>query len=142
MRQYSKKDIKNMAIVESKLCRVFEKKDLKLREETSNSYVEPSKANASTSSLASDLSKAQVNNPHDEEFVVDVSSYDGSQSSQDVTLDIKANNPQDASNKLQAQMKDPSVSSLVRKGNLKAKVHMGENIVTLSKSELNKLLFN
>ena len=140
MRSYTKKEINNMTIVESKLCRVFEKKELKLKEDT-NSYVEPSSSSASAANLTNDLSKAKAANPHDEEFVVDASSYDGRSGTQDVTLDIKADNPQDASKKLQHAMKQPGMNSMVSKGNLKAKVHM-ENTVKLSKAELNKILFN
>lgn len=140
MRSYTKKEIDKMAIVESKLCRVFEKKELKLKEDT-NSYVEPSSSSASASNLTMDLNKAKAKNPHDSEFVVDASQYDGKSGTQDVTLDIQADNAQDASKKLQHTMKEPGMSNIVNKGNLKAKIHM-ENTVRLSKAELNKILFN
>lgn len=143
MKCYTKREINKMALVESKVCHVFEKKDLRLKEETNtNSYVEPSSSSASGANLAMDLNKAKTQNPHDEEFVVDASSYDGRSGTQDVTVDIKADNPQDASKKLQQTIKQPGMNSIVNKGNLKAKIHMGENIVKLSKSELNKILFN
>ena len=108
METFKKKDIKNMLLAESKDFFVFEKKDLKLKEDT-NSYVEPSSSSSTVSSLASDLNNAKAKNPHDSEFVVNASSYDQNNTNDTITLDIQGNNVTDASNNFKKITRNPNV---------------------------------
>ena len=70
MRRYTKKEIEKMMVSESRLFKVFEKRDLKLVEDDSNAYVEPS--SDGISSLASDLTKTKTENPTDDKFIVNM----------------------------------------------------------------------
>lgn len=146
METFTKKDIRKMMLSES--CLVFEKHELKLKEDTnSNSYVEPSSSSNGVSSLTNDLNKAKANNPHDNEFVVDASSYDTNQSNDSVTLDIQGDNANDASKKFQTLSKNPNVRNMIQKGNVKAKFHINnesvnrlrESSVPFTKKELNEM---
>ena len=147
MKRYKKREIDNMIVSESRLFKVFEKKDLKLVEDDSNAYVEPS--SNGISSLASDLSKTKTENPTDDKFIVNMNSYDNNTSNNPITLDVNGNNPSDASKKLQQMTKQPGVKQLLNTNtNVNAKVHINnENIerlressVSFSKKELNNLL--
>lgn len=149
MKTYSKREINNMILTESMDCVIFEKKELQLREDTnSNSYVEPSSSSNGVSSLTNDLNKAKANNPHDEEFVVNASSYDTNQSNNNITLDITGNNANDASKKFQTLTKNPNVRNMIQKGNVNAKFHLNkeslcrlrETSVPFSKKELQEML--
>lgn len=146
MRTFSKKQIRNMILAESKDYIVIEKKDLKLKEDTnSNSYVEPS--SNSISSLSSDLSNAKSKNPHDEEFIVNANSYDSNNSNDTVTLDVHGSNPTDASKNFQKMTKNPNVRNMIQKGNVNAKFHINneslnrlrESSVKFTKKELNNI---
>ena len=147
MRKYTKNEIEKMMVSESRLFKVFEKRDLKLVEDDSNAYVEPS--SDGISSLASDLSKTKAENPTDDKFIVNMNSYDNNTSNNPITLDVNGNNPSDASKKLQQMTKQPGVKQLLNTNtNVNAKVHINkENIerlressVAFSKKELNNLL--
>ena len=145
MKTFKKKDVRNMILSESKDFIVIEKKDLKLKEDT-NSYVEPSSSNGGSSSLASDLNNAKAKNPHDTEFVVNANSYDSNNSNDTITLDVQGNNANDASNNFKKMTRNPQVKSLIQKGNVNAKFHVGESLkrlressVKFTKQELNEL---
>ena len=75
---FSKKDINNMILKETKGYYILNKKDLKLNEDNSNAFVEPS--SDSISSLSSDLSRTKSENPTDDQFIVNANSYDGNSS--------------------------------------------------------------
>lgn len=145
MKVYSKRDIDRMFLNESKIYRVFEKKDLVLNE-SGNAYVEPS--NDSQSSLSSDLSKTKAKNPTDNEFIVNANSYDGDASNNTVTLDVSGNTTSDATNNFNKLTKQPNVRQLISKGNVNAKIHLNkesidrlrENSIPFSKKELNEIL--
>lgn len=145
MKIFKKKDIRNIVLAESKNYIVIEKKNLKLKED-SNSYVEPS--NNNISSLSSDLNNAKAKNPHDEEFVINASSYDSDNSNDTVTLDVQGNNATDASRNFQKMTRNPNVKNMIRKGNVNAKFHLrNENVnrlressVKFTKKELNDVL--
>lgn len=146
MKTYKKKDIENMVVKESRLYKIFEKKDLRLVEDEKNAYVEPS--SDSMSSLANDLSKTKTQNPTDNTFVVDMNSYDGNSGNNPVVLDVKGKNPADASKNINKLTQQPSVRQLMKNNNVTAKVHLNteaiqrlrETSVPFSKKELNKLL--
>lgn len=148
MKVYLKKDIdKIMNINENKNVKIFNKRDLMLKENNNgNAYVEGS--NDNSSSLSSDLSKAKSNNPNDTEFIVNANSYDGNSSNNTVTLDVTGNSPSDASKNFQKLTKQPSVRNLMNTTNVNAKVHlrnesiekMKEEAIPFTKKELNNLL--
>jgi hypothetical protein len=133
---YSKKDINNIILRESKGYFILNKKDMLLKENNeTNSYVEPS-ANSTASSLATDIANTQSKNPHDDTFVVDTSHYDSNQSNNSVSLDVSGRNAQDAAKNLQNTMKNPAVKNLMSRTNVKAKVHLRNGV---DKEHLNKL---
>lgn len=145
MKVYSKKDLDNMMVCESKVYRIFEKKDLTLNE-SGNAYVEPS--SDSSSSLSKDLSKAKTKNPADNEFIVNTNSYDGDSSNNTVTLDVTGNTASDATKNYQQLTRQPNVRQLISKGNVNAKIHLNkesierlrENSIPFSKKELTEIL--
>lgn len=147
MRRYTKKEIEKMMVSESRLFKVFEKRDLKLVEDDSNAYVEPS--SDGISSLASDLTKTKTENPTDDKFIVNMNSYDNKTSNNPITIDVNGDSPSDASKKLQQMTKQPGVKQLLNTNtNVNAKVHLNkehierlrESSVSFSKKELNNLL--
>lgn len=147
MRRYTKNEIEKMMVSESRLFKVFEKRDLKLVEGDGNAYVEPS-SNV-ISSLASDLSKTKTKNPTDNNFIVNMNSYDNNATNNPITLDVNGNSPSDASKKLQQMTKQPGVKQLLNtNSNINAKIHINkehierlrESSVSFSKKELNNLL--
>ena len=148
MKIFTKKEIKNMVLDESKIYRVFEKKDLKLYEDDGNAYVEPS--SDSSSSLTGDLAKAKSKNPNDDEFIVNANSYDGDSSNNAITLDVVGNSPNDASTNFRKLTKQPGVRQLMANSNVNAKIHLKneniekikENSIPFTKKELNEILFN
>lgn len=133
---FSKKDINNLILRETKGYYIVNKKDLKLNEENdnSNAYVEPSSDNMS--SLSSDLTKTKTENPTDDTFIVNANSYDGDSSNNTVNLDVQGNNPQDATKNFQKLTKTPAVRSLMANTNVNAKIHLRNGV---EREHLNKL---
>lgn len=146
MVKYTKKDIEKFLFMENKRPFIFEKRMLKLKEGDGNAYVEPSSDSMST--LSSDISRAKSENPTDNTFIVDTSSYDSNKNNNSVTVDVNASNPTDASNKITQLTKDSNVKQLMSKGKLNAKVKLNnesinrlrETSVPFTKKELNELL--
>lgn len=131
---------------------IFNKKQLRLYEDNNNSqgtaYVEPTSDNSS--SLASDINKTKQENPTDSTFVFNANSYDGNKTNNTVTLDINANNAQDASQKFQTMKQNPQIKNLIAKGNVNARVNLKneqierlrENSVSFTKKEIKEMLNN
>lgn len=151
MRSFKKYQIEQMVINESvnnkKTKVIFSKKQLKLKEDNSNAYVEPSSNSAS--SLASDLARTKSENPTDDQFIVNANSYDSNASNDTVTLDVTGNTPADASKNFQQVTRNPNVKRMMNGGtnvNAKVRIHnesidyLRENSVKFSKSELDNLL--
>jgi hypothetical protein len=132
---FSKKDINNIILKETKGYYILNKSDLKLNEDTKNSYVEPSSTNSSTS-LASDLAKTKSENPQDDTFIVNTNNYDSNQNNNSVNLDVTGRNAQDAANNLRNTMKNPAVKNLMGKTNVNAKIHLRNGV---DREHLNKL---
>jgi hypothetical protein len=132
---FSKKDINNIILKETKGYYILNKSDLKLNEDTKNSYVEPSSTNSSTS-LASDLAKTKSENPQDDTFIVNTNNYDTNQNNNSVNLDVTGRNAQDAANNLRNTMKNPAVKNLMGKTNVNAKIHLRNGV---DREHLNKL---
>ena len=133
---FSKKDINNIILKETKGYYILNKSDLKLKEDNnSNSYVEPSSTNSSTS-LASDLAKTKSENPQDDTFIVNTNNYDTNQNNNSVNLDVTGRNAQDAANNLRNTMKNPAVKNLMGKTNVNAKIHLRNGV---DREHLNKL---
>ena len=133
---FSKKDINNIILKETKGYYILNKSDLKLNEDNNrNSYVEPSSTNSSTS-LASDLAKTKSENPQDDTFVVNTNNYDTNQNNNSVNLDVTGRNAQDAANNLRNTMKNPAVKNLMGKTNVNAKIHLRNGV---DREHLNKL---
>lgn len=119
---FSKKDINNMILKETKGYYILNKKDLKLNEDNSNAFVEPS--SDSISSLSSDLARTKSENPTDDQFIVNANSYDGNSSNNSVTLDVQGENPTDATKNFQTITRNPAVRNLMNHTNVNAKIHL------------------
>lgn len=119
---FSKKDINNIILKETKGYYILNKSDLKLNEDNSNAYVEPS--SDSISSLSSDLAKTKSENPTDDQFIVNANSYDGNSSNNSVTLDVQGDNPIDATKNFQTITRNPAVRNLMNHTNVNAKIHL------------------
>jgi hypothetical protein len=119
---FSKKDINNIILKETKGYYILNKSDLKLNEDNSNAYVEPS--SDSISSLSSDLAKTKSENPTDDQFIVNANSYDGNSSNNSVTLDVQGDNPTDATKNFQTITRNPAVRNLMNHTNVNAKIHL------------------
>lgn len=131
---FSKKDINNIILKETKGYYILNKKDLKLNEEESNAFVEPS--SDSVSSLSSDLAKTKSENPNDDNFIVNANSYDGNVSNNSVTLDVQGDNPTDATKNFQMMTKNPAVRNLMNHTNVNAKINLRNGV---DREHLNKL---
>lgn len=119
---FSKKDINNIILKETKGYYILNKSDLKLNEDNSNAFVEPS--SDSISSLSSDLAKTKSKNPTDDQFIVNANSYDGNSSNNSVTLDVQGDNPTDATKNFQTITRNPAVRNLMNHTNVNAKIHL------------------
>lgn len=119
---FSKKDINNIILKETKGYYILNKSDLKLNEDSSNAFVEPS--SDSISSLSSDLAKTKSENPTDDQFIVNANSYDGNSSNNSVTLDVQGDNPTDATKNFQTITRNPAVRNLMNHTNVNAKIHL------------------
>jgi hypothetical protein len=128
---------------------ILKKSQIRLREDdNSNAYVQPSDASASSSSLSSDLAKAQSNNPTDDEFVINTKNYDGNSNNQPPTFDIKASNASDATKQYQKMMQNPQVRQINQTTGANVKIHLNnESIeykrkysIPFSKKELTNFL--
>ena len=120
---FSKKDINNIILKETKGYYILNKSDLKLNEDSSNAFVEPS--SDSISSLSSDLAKTKSENPTDDQFIVNANSYDGNSSNNSVTLDVQGDNPTDATKNFQTITRNPAVRNLMNHTNVNAKIDLG-----------------
>lgn len=148
MKLYSKSDIQQMTLFEGKIYKKYDKSNLILSEDNKSAFVSPTSSNGSATSLSSDLSKSKTNNPGDKEFVFNPSSYDNDDNNDNITLDISASSPSDASAQYNKMLRNPQVKSLVKKGNVTAKVRMEsrrisnlrESSIDFTKKEFNNLL--
>lgn len=143
---FSKRDINNMILKETKGYFILNKKDLRLNEDNSNAFVEPS--NDNISSLSSDLNKTRTENPTDDTFIVNANSYNGDSSDNTVTLDVQGNNVSDATRNYQKTVNSPAIKNLMGKTNVNAKIHLKneslqrlrEGSVPFTKKEINEML--
>ena len=141
-------NIYNKKLTMTKL--IFNKRNLHLNEDNNgangNAYVEPS--SDSTSSLATDINKTKQENPTDDTFVFNANSYDGNKANNTVTLDVLADNAQDASQQFNTLRQNPQVKNLMSTNNVNARVHLRnenlnylkENSVSFTKKEIKELL--
>ncbi len=113
--------------------KLFSKKQIKLREDNSNAYVEPSNATNSSSSLSSDLAKAQSNNPSDSEFVINTKNYDNNGNNQPPTFDIQANNAQDAAQQYNKMLQNPNIHQINQTSGANVKIHLNNESITFTK---------
>lgn len=129
MKVYKKKDLtlkeeyQKEKVVESM---TFGELKQKIREDISqsNAYVK-SDGNSSLSSLGSDLNKSKTSNPTDNNFVVDLSSYDNNQNNDEATIDIKAKNGTDAQRKIQNTLaSNPQLKTMANNNKLNANVNL------------------
>ena len=76
-----------------------------------------------SSDLGSELSKAKSTNPSSDKFVVDVSSFDGNKTNDNVTIDVKAKTPEEAKKTINDKVQsNVELKNLQDKGKLKASV--------------------
>ena len=76
-----------------------------------------------SSDLGSELSKAKTTNPSSDKFVVDVSSFDGNKTNDNVTIDVKAKTPEEAKKTIKDKVQsNVELKKLQDKGKLKAAV--------------------
>lgn len=150
-RQYTKQEMKYRRLCENNNFFVVPKGRLKLKEDDdSNAYVEPSKSNTNSSSLASDLSRTISDNPTDDTFVINSKNYDNNGGNQVPTFDINATNSSDAAQQYQNIMRNPDMKRISSNGGANVKIHLNtesleyrkENSIPFTKAELNKLLKN
>lgn len=129
MKVYNKKDLtlkeeyQKEKVVESM---TFGELKQKIREDISksNAYVK-SNGNSSLSSLGSDLNKSKTVNPMDNNFVVDLSSYDNNQNNDEATIDINAKNGTDAQRKIQNTLaSNPQLKTMANNNKLNANVNL------------------
>ena len=119
---------------------IFEKRNLTLKEDDSNAYVEPSSNKSSVSDLSTDISKTMTNNPTDDNFVVDLNHYDNNSNNNPIELSVNAKNAQDASSKIQDTMKNPDIRKLNSKNGITANVHIQNESLCFTKKELNEII--
>ena len=119
---------------------ILEKKQIRLKEDDSNAFVQPDEHSSSTS-LANDITTAQKNNPNDDKFIFNSQDYDGRATTDIPDLSIKAKNPQDAQQQYQQMMKNPSVKQMMSKTNTNVTVDLQKEGKLYTKKELNKILF-
>lgn len=141
MKILTKKEIREIA--DKNKYAIYEKRNITLKEDEKNSYVEPS--SNSMSSLSSDLAKTKQNNPQDDDFIVNANSYDNKSSNNPITLSVNGKNTSDASQNLKKVMQNPQVKQLISTNNVNAKVHLNNESlksksVMFTKKELNKIL--
>lgn len=99
------------------------KKYISLKED-GNAYVKSS--TGSQSSMGSDINKAKAQNPMDNDIHVDLQTYDGNKSNDPVTIDVNAENGNDAQNQIKDIMKKPGLQNIASKGQMDAVVHLKE----------------
>lgn len=149
---FTKKDIENKILRETKGYYFVNKKDLKLVSE-GNAYVDDTTGNGNMSSLSTSLSDAKTKNPTDDTFIVPSNNFDGKKSNNGVEIGIEANSTQEASNKIKdLTYNNQGVKTLMNdpKSSPNFKVHLKsesierlrESCVPFTKQELNKLLKN
>lgn len=144
--------LKQNLILKENDSKRFKKNQIKIKESDSNAYVTSSNgSNGSMTSLGSDINNTRTNNPNDDNFVVDLSSYDNSNHNNPVSLDVSASNGNEAQRKIQNDINsNPQLKSMMNKGQLNANVHikeeyirnLRENSIPFTKEEMNEILFN
>lgn len=119
----------------------FTKKQIDLLKE-GNAYVKPTRAAASSNSIANDINDTQKENPTDNSFVFDTSDYDGKSENNEPMFTIDAENAQDAQQKYNDMQKNPDFKRITDKG-ATCQVNMkNEGVIRYTKKELNRILFN
>lgn len=140
---YTYKIIQNMPKI------IFEKKNLRLREDDSsdNSSSEvtltPNSSEHSSTDIASDLQKAQQANPNAKTIAMDSQDYNGNNSSQNqkIQVDVNGDNTMDATRNMNNQiLNNPTMRSEYNKGNVKVNFHMNNESIVFKKSEMDKFL--
>lgn len=109
----------------------FKKGELRLREDIngtdSSIYVKPDDS-SDVHSMGTDIQNASEKNPAEKDFTIDTSEYDSSKVNNDVTFDVTATNGLDAQKKIQKQMQIPQMRSLNQNGQLKANIHIMDDV--------------
>lgn len=134
---FTKKNIENYILSETKGYYVLNKKDIILKEGVDgDAYVEPSNKTSSSSSLANDINKTRTENPNADTFVVNPTDYNSSQSNNVPDLNIDADNAMDAEKQIKNFNTNPKFSSIINQGDANVKVHLRNGV---DKEHLNKL---
>lgn len=107
-----------------------------------NSYVKSS--NNSMSSLGSDINQSKAKNPTDNNFVVDLSSYDSNPNNDEATIDVTAKNGTDAQRQIQNTLSsNPELKTMMNNNKLNAKVTLTneqrKNGISITKGDFEKL---
>lgn len=124
MKTFYKKDIKLKENINENIVTFGEIKKRIVEAMTNrNAYVQSS--NNSMSSLGSDLNKSKIDNPMNDNFVVDLSSYDNNTKNDEATLEIDAKNGTDAQRKIQNTLaSNPQLKTMANDNKLNAKVNL------------------
>ena len=123
--------------------KIFEKKDLRLKEDyngSSSTYVTSDKAGASTANIASDVNKAHTKNPNEKDFTVNSGDYNGNSSDDNLNIQVNGNNAASMQQNLNKQMANPVVKKAVENG--KATINYHFESVMFTKGELNEIFKN
>ena len=122
METFYKKNLKLKENVESITFGDIKKKIIESLEDR-NTYVKST--NNSMSSLGSDLNKSKTENPMDNNFIVDLSSYDNNPSNDEATIEVNAKNGTDAQRKIQNTLaSNPELKTMARNNKLNANVKL------------------
>lgn len=133
---FTKKNIENYIMTETKGYYVLNKKDIVLKEGVGgDAYVEPS-TTGSSSSLANDINKTQTENPNADTYVVNPNDYNASRTDDIPDLNIDADNAMDAEKQIRSFNTNPRFNSIINNGDANVKVHLRSGV---EREHLNKL---
>lgn len=138
---------------------IFEKRQLKLREEDINIesdsvknqsnnnkevHVDPNSSQSGSANLANDVNVAKSKDPNAKTYVFNPSTYtDKNKSTEPTNINIKANDGIDLSNTLNKAMKsNPQVAQAVKNGVATVRANLKNESISFTKKELDNFLMN
>lgn len=137
MKKYTKRDIENIILSESKGCKIYKKKELKLKEdnETNKTYVDGS---GSPSDVSMAANKALTNSPTSDSAVVPMSNFDSKSGNNVNTVKASSNKPQDIKNAINSVKPGTNYNLEIPRN--ESIDYLRNNSVSFTKKEIKKLL--
>ena len=133
---FTKKNIENFILSETKGYYVINKKDMTLKEDIKgDAYVTPSTTGTS-SSIAKDINTTRTENPNASTYVVNPTDYNSSTVYDVPYLNIDAANTMDSEKQIRSFTTNPRLNSIINKGDANVKVHLRNGV---DREYLNKL---